>query len=156
MQYPFYQYGVEFAANETLNFYFGDSSGRLRGAFRMRPHIGIWKHVAFTYDGRLVRGYIDGRENLAVAIGERWHPRDILVNLLLFVPFGFGVAGMMRERAAPQLQAILVALASGCLLSLGVETAQCWLPTRDPSLVDVAANTISAALGAVWSANRMR
>ena len=63
---------------------------------------------------------------------------------------------MMGEKGAPHLHAILGALASGCLLSLGVETAQCWLPTRDPSLVDVAANTISAALGAVWSANRMR
>ena len=156
MQYPFYQYGVEFAANGTLNFYFGNSSGRPRGPFRMRPHIGIWTHVAFTYDGRLVRGYIDGREQIAVATGERWHPRDILINLLLFVPFGFGVAGMVRERGAPHLQAILFALASGCLLSLVVETAQCWLPTRDPSLLDVSTNTISAAIGGLWSAKRMR
>jgi len=155
MQYPFYQYGVEFATNGTLNFYFGDNTGRLRGAFRMRPHIGIWTHVAFTYDGRRVRGYIDGREQLAAAI-EGWHLRDILVNLLLFLPFGFGVAGMVRERGAAHLQAILFALASGCLLSMGVETAQCWLPTRDPSLLDVATNTISAAIGGVWSAKRMR
>jgi hypothetical protein len=67
MTSPFYQYGVEYSNgyNRTLDFYFGDASANLHGPYRMSPTTGSWTHVAFTYDGNTVRGYLDGAERLS-------------------------------------------------------------------------------------------
>jgi hypothetical protein len=69
MTSPFYQYGVEYSNgyNKTLDFYFGDDSGSLHGPYRMSPTPGSWTHVAFTYDGGTVKGYLDGAERLSEA-----------------------------------------------------------------------------------------
>jgi hypothetical protein len=66
MTSPFYQYGVEYSNgyNKTLDFYFGDASADLHGPYRMSCATGVWAHVAFTYDGTTVKGYVDGVERL--------------------------------------------------------------------------------------------
>jgi VanZ family protein len=151
MDDPYYQYGVEFHASgtKTLDFFFGDDSGRLRGPFSIKPSLGVWTHVAFTYDGSRVHGYIDGGERLSTATSEPWHPYDIVANLLLFAPLGFGLAGEMRMRGFTVVGTVLIALAIGFSLSLTVETLQCFLPGRDPSLTDVATNSVGSIAGAV-------
>lgn len=71
---------------------------------------------------------------------------DVVLNVLLFLPFGaFAVAGT----GSPRRQAALAALA-GTLLSAGVELAQGALPGRYPSLADVVCNGLGAWLGARW------
>jgi hypothetical protein len=69
MTSPFYQYGVEYSNgwNKTLDFYFGDASAGLHGPYRMNVAPGAWAHVAYTYDGSRVRGYLDGVERLSLA-----------------------------------------------------------------------------------------
>jgi hypothetical protein len=69
MTSPFYQYGVEYSNGvaRTLDFYFGDPSSNLHGPYRMNPTPGVWTHVAYTYDGTTVRGYLDGVERLVQA-----------------------------------------------------------------------------------------
>ncbi len=149
MEYPFYQYGIEFGdRTKTVDFYFGDASGRLRGPFSVKPPLGAWTHVAFVYDG-VVRGYVDGRELLVTDIGDPWDLGDIVINLLLFIPLGFGLAAMTQSKGVPPLKAIPIILLLGAALSLCVEILQCWLPTREPSFIDVATNGTSAILGAV-------
>ncbi len=60
---PYYQYGIEFGRHaKSVDFYFGDTRGRLNGPFSVKPPLGVWTHVAFVYDGT-VRGYVDGREH---------------------------------------------------------------------------------------------
>jgi VanZ family protein len=149
MVYPYYQYGVEFTnRTRTLDFYFGDTSGRLRGPFSLKPQTKVWTHAAFTYDGKVVRGYIDGREQFSRGLGEPFDLPDLAVNLLLFAPFGFGLAGLIQNRGWSCGKAIASVFVAGALLSLGVETLQCWLPTRDPSFLDVATNSVSSVIGA--------
>ncbi|MFN8178787.1 MAG: DUF4038 domain-containing protein [bacterium] len=77
MTSPFYQYGVEFSnsSNKTLDFFFGDAAASLHGPYRMSPAPGVWTHVAFTYDGSTVRGYLDGVEALSVADASSLVPR---------------------------------------------------------------------------------
>jgi VanZ family protein len=70
-------------------------------------------------------------------------------NLLLFTPWGFGLAAMARSRRLPPIIATLFIFLLGATLSLCIEISQCWLPDRDPSLFDVAANSGGSALGAV-------
>jgi VanZ family protein len=150
MVYPYYQYGVEFGDRaKTLDFLFADASGKLRGPFSMTPHVGLWTHAAFTYDGKVVRGYLNGREQFSRGLADPSNWRDIALNLLLFVPFGFGLAGLIYKKRCPAPKTILIVLIVGSALSLGVETLQCWLPTRDPSFLDVATNGVSSGIGAV-------
>src|SRR5688572_30686714 len=145
---PYYQYAVEFGRRErSVDFYYGDTRGRLRGPFSVRPPVGTWTHIAFVYDGA-VKGYVDGRERLATNIIGPGDLFDIVVNLLLFVPLGFGLAAMGQGRRVRPERAIPVILVLGAALSLGVETLQCWLPDREPSWIDVAANSASSAIGA--------
>jgi hypothetical protein len=87
---------------------------------------------------------------------------DILLNVLLFVPFGVFAAapgtsgtpgtpgfGSRRRRAAR-------AALAGALLSAAVEVVQGLLPGRFPSLADIVANGLGAWLGAwlilAWAA----
>src|SRR5688572_11414297 len=53
-----------------------------------------------------------------------------------------------NRRRQCRLRGIPLIMALGAVLSLGVETLQCWLPNREPSWLDVAANCASSGLGA--------
>lgn len=76
----------------------------------------------------------------SLACGEKWAV-DVALNLLLFLPLGFGLrrAGLGLARSA----------GAATTLSLLVELAQLGLvPGRDPSLRDVLANGTGALVGA--------
>lgn len=146
---PYYQYGVEFRGRDrTVDFYFADARGRVMGPFSVTAPVGIWTRIAFVYHDGAVKGYVDGRELLSTTVRQVWDLFDIVANLLLFVPLGFGLAAVGESMGVPRERAIALILALGAALSLGVETLQYWLPDREPSLIDVAANSASSALGA--------
>ncbi len=69
---------------------------------------------------------------------------DVALNLFLFVPLGAGLAlaGVSLPTAA----------AAGASLSLGIELFQQLVPGRDPSVSDLLANAVGAALGALAAA----
>ena len=75
-----------------------------------------------------------------IVCGERGIA-DVLVNIILFLPFGAALAagGVAVRRCG----------LAAALLSASVEFAQLWIPGRDPSLGDVVSNTVGAVLGAV-------
>jgi len=150
MRYPFYQLGVEFDGNDarTVDLYLGDASGRQHGPFSVKPPLGAWTCVAFVYDGT-VRGYVDGQQVLVAGFGEPWDLADIVGNLLLFIPLGFGLEAIAQSRGLRPKGAIPLVFVLGGAVSLCVEVLQCWLPLREPSFMDVASNSISAALGAI-------
>jgi hypothetical protein len=77
MASPFYQYAVQYfnSSDKALGFYFGDPLAALHGPFRMTPTAGVWTHVAFTYDGDSVRGYLNGVQRLVVADASSVQPR---------------------------------------------------------------------------------
>ena len=77
---------------------------------------------------------------------------DVAVNVLGYAPLGFllGLVFLRRSRPIPAL--VLAALAltviCGAALSLCMETLQSYLPSRIPSNVDLALNTLGSAVGA--------
>lgn len=78
---------------------------------------------------------------------------DLVVNIVGYLPLGFLlVAAQRRSRSAAR--ALLLACLLGGLLSLGVEIAQNFLPSRVASNVDIGGNLagtlIGAALGAAF------
>ena len=67
---------------------------------------------------------------------------EAAANVALFVPFGV-LAGLLVSR-----RRWWVVLAAGCATSAAIETSQLlFLPTRFPSLQDVALNTLGSAVG---------
>ncbi len=80
-----------------------------------------------------------------------WPPRytryDVAINVIAYVPFGLAVALIGARRAS--LTRFCIGTAGGSLLSLCMESAQMFVPTRDASAIDLLSNTAGAALGAL-------
>ena len=79
--------------------------------------------------------------------GEGDKPRDVVVNVLLFVPLGwsFSATHTGRRRAA-------LAIATGFVTSLAAESLQLFWVLRDPSATDLLTNTCGTALGVAGAA----
>jgi VanZ family protein len=76
---------------------------------------------------------------------------DFIFNIVGFLPFGLTVVPSLSERW-PTWKKVLAATVAGTLLSFGVETVQCYLPTRTENNVDILANGIGALLGSLLGA----
>jgi VanZ family protein len=78
---------------------------------------------------------------------------DIINNLLLFMPLGFGLAGLWHRNGWRAWQALLLTVGCGALLSLTVELAQLFLPGRSPTIRDLLTNSGGSGLGwLIWLA----
>src|ERR1700723_3323835 len=62
---------------------------------------------------------------------------DAVLNVLLFVPFGFGLAEKLREREKSVQFVLGTALATGMLFSYLIEFSQLYIPERDSGWEDV-------------------
>lgn len=76
---------------------------------------------------------------------------DLWANVAGYVPFGLLAAAALYPRMRGAA-AVLLATAAAGALSLALEATQTFLPSRIPSLADVAANAGGAALGALLGA----
>ncbi len=72
---------------------------------------------------------------------------DLFLNVLLFVPFGFGVCAKMRKRGRSRWTSLLLALAAGAGVSYTVEVLQFYIPARDSGWEDVFTNTAGSVVG---------
>ncbi len=76
------------------------------------------------------------------------NPTDWIRNIVLFVPFGFGVSALLGRRQSTISTLLLTALV-GFFLSLFLEIYQAFNPYREPSIADVVANTFGAIAGSI-------
>ena len=74
-------------------------------------------------------------------------PTHIVLNMLLFVPLGALVYHKGQRSGLNLLSLVFVAGTTALLISFGVESLQRFLPSREPSLVDILANTAGALVG---------
>src|SRR3984957_8981933 len=72
---------------------------------------------------------------------------DALLNVLLFVPFGFGLGEKLRERGKSIRFVLLATLAAGALFSYAIEFTQLYIPERDSGWEDVFTNGSGSFLG---------
>ncbi len=72
---------------------------------------------------------------------------DVFLNIMLFVPFGFGIAGKLREKGKSLATTLVVAWAAGALLSYTVEVLQIYIPSRDSGWGDVITNSSGSVVG---------
>lgn len=74
--------------------------------------------------------------------------QDVAVNIAAYVPLGLLLSIGCSARYGPA-RGTLVATLAAALLSLAMEAAQMFLPTRIASNIDLLANTLGALLGAM-------
>jgi glycopeptide antibiotics resistance protein len=72
---------------------------------------------------------------------------DDLLNVLLFVPFGFGLAAKLRQQGRSRSIALALTFAAGALTSYTVEFLQNYVPSRDSGWHDVLTNTTGSVAG---------
>jgi VanZ family protein len=89
---------------------------------------------------------------LAAAWPRYYTGFDLAANILAYVPLGFLLVPALQARLGIAAAALLAALA-GAGLSLGLETLQNFLPSRVPSNIDLACNSIGAMIGAAAGMN---
>ena len=75
---------------------------------------------------------------------------DFGKNVLLFVPFGFGLGCWAQKKCWSRFSSLAVVISAGAGLSYAVEFLQVFLPTREPSWQDVVANTIGSLAGHIF------
>ncbi len=90
-------------------------------------------------------------DRLLVAPGAPGAVRDVLLNIVLFVPLGF-----LLERSGGGRLSILRVVLFGALASIAIEVTQLFLPERWTTATDLVANATGAALGATASATIRR
>ena len=66
--------------------------------------------------------------------------KNLILNILLFLPIGFFYGLTTKRRGA---------LVVGACLSFGIETMQLFIPSRTPSVTDILTNTLGAGLGSL-------
>lgn len=72
---------------------------------------------------------------------------DSLFNVLGFIPFGFLLHRLIKKKLKFGFQTITIVLITGLSVSFGCEVLQQFLPSRDPSFVDVFTNMFGVSLG---------
>jgi glycopeptide antibiotics resistance protein len=77
-------------------------------------------------------------------LSTEWTVFDLVMNVVMFAPLGF-LYRMTRPRGASN--AWWMAIALGAALSTCIETAQLFEASRYSSLIDIATNTLGAAVG---------
>jgi hypothetical protein len=74
---------------------------------------------------------------------------DSFLNVLLFVPFGFGLAALIFKKTKSRIAAALIPYAAGALVSYTVELLQFYIPERDSGWQDIVTNSGGALVGAI-------
>ncbi len=74
---------------------------------------------------------------------------DFFLNVLLFVPFGFGLSAQFRKRGVSNGRVLFLAFAAGAITSYSVEFLQFYIPVRNAAWDDVVSNTLGAVCGFV-------
>ncbi len=77
--------------------------------------------------------------------GAGWF--DAFLNVLLFTPFGFGLAEKLQERGKSRGYTLAIAFIAGALLSYSIEFLQIYIPERDSGWEDVFTNSSGSVAG---------
>ncbi|AFZ34825.1 VanZ family protein [Stanieria cyanosphaera PCC 7437] len=72
---------------------------------------------------------------------------DLIANIFLFIPFGFGITCLTKKFKLKVLTAFSVVLISSFTLSVLVEICQIFLPNRNPTYVDILMNSLGGLVG---------
>jgi VanZ family protein len=102
----------------------------------------------YPFEFRIPRNGIGPVATFLASIGQRPGRGDALANILLYMPFGCLISLCLR-RGSRRRGTVVLAVAIGSLLSLGMELTQYYIPGRVTSFSDLATNTLGMVLGSI-------
>ena len=79
-----------------------------------------------------------------------WTVFDLATNVAVYLPLGFFLTLALKNLPWRFTAPLLAVILAGST-SFGLETIQTFLPSRVPSNVDLACNTVGGLLGAIWA-----
>ena len=79
-----------------------------------------------------------------------WTFFDLAANVAVYLPLGFFLT-LALSRLPGRFTGLVLATLLGSGVSFGLESVQTWLPSRVPSNLDLACNTLGGLLGALWA-----
>ena len=126
-----------------------------------RRPIVLARYLALAWCGLIVYGSLHpfgGWQDLGVPLlafleagwPKYWTAFDLAANVAVYLPLGFFLV-LALSRLPGRFTALCVATLLAGGLSLGMEVLQNWLPTRIPSNLDLACNTLGGLIGAIWA-----
>lgn len=80
--------------------------------------------------------------------------KDYVRNILLFIPLGVGLGGIITTKKYRPWQVVLLSFLIAVILSGNIELTQILLPSRTSSLSDIACNSLGGILGASFYSGR--
>ena len=92
--------------------------------------------------------HVESFSDRVTGLWETTTVSEVVSNVVLFIPLGALLYRVGRLRL-PSGRVVLLCGITGALLSLAVEFLQVFVPPRDPTLVDAAANSSGTLLGAL-------
>ena len=96
---------------------------------------------------------LPGHSPFLLGTGEKADtPLDVFLNILLFIPLGFGLSEKLRHKGWTWKQVILATWIAGAFISYTIELLQIYIPTRDSGWEDILTNSTGAVLGSVFFA----
>ncbi len=111
------------------------------------PMLRLMKPVKVAIRSRLFFSFtIDAEGRMTIL--EGLSVRDIIHNLVLFVPFGVFVFSWVERRVHSTALAILITAVGAGLVSATLEALQIFLASRGSSIFDFGANVVGAMAGA--------
>ncbi|MGE5472095.1 MAG: VanZ family protein [Bacteroidota bacterium] len=79
-----------------------------------------------------------------------WTVFDLATNVAVYVPLGF-LLTLALDRLPGRFTAPVLAVLFATGVSFAMESLQTWLPSRVPSNVDLACNSLGSLFGAIWA-----
>jgi len=131
----------------------------------MHPHgrgpILLARYLALAWFGLVVYGSLHpftgwrdtGVSPIAFLEGgwpRYWTVFDLVTNVAVYLPLGFFLTLALNGLPGRFTALILAVLLAGGV-SFSMETLQTWLPSRVPSNLDLACNSLGGLLGALWA-----
>jgi len=92
---------------------------------------------------------------LLAPVSQSLNRRNVVANILLFLPWGL-VAGLAAPQAARPRAFLIVSLSLALMLAMALQVAQLWLPGRNAASDDAMINGVGLAVGLAlaWIFNR--
>ena len=117
-------------------------------------HATMWPYN-FRFDVGSVPTRLLSATHLPFSENRLVEKKDLVLNVILFLPFG-ALLFLYRIKGVAASRSVFAPTLLGMIFSILIETTQCLLPTRTPSLVDICTNTLGALLGAIAARTSLR
>src|ERR1700747_1942243 len=99
------------------------------------------------YPFRFSKPPLNGSPFLLVSGGKTNGSLNAFLNILLFVPFGFGLSQKLRHKGKSWVTILPLTILAGAFFSYCIELMQIYIPTRDSGWEDMFTNTTGTVFG---------